>query len=215
VQWTRDSPPAPVENRQSGPGSRAGCLFFETMRAMPPDKHDAFLANYRWLARYNRWFNEQLYDACERLPEDERKRDRGAFFGSVQGTLDHLMWADRLWLQRFAAQQPFAALEPALLALPPGASYGTVLHEDWRELRAARRALDAAIERWLQAMPPDFPTSTMRYANTKGVAREQPAWQALTHFFNHQAHHRGQVTTLLAQAGIDPGATDLVAMPPP
>ena len=52
----------------------------------------------------------------------------------------------------------------------------------------------------------------MRYVNTKGVAREHPMWQALTHFFNHQAHHRGQVTTLLAQAGIDPGITDAIAL---
>ena len=181
---------------------------------MPTDKHDAFLANYRWLARYNRWFNDRLYDACEQLPEEDRKADRRAFFRSIHGTLNHLLWADRLWLQRFAKQQHFPALRPELLALPAGAVYETVLHEDWSGLRSARQALDAAIEDWLAAMPPEFPTSTMRYANTKGVWREQPAWQALTHFFNHQAHHRGQVTTLLAQAGIDPGATDLVAMPP-
>ena len=61
-------------------------------------------------------------------------------------------------------------------------------------------------------MAADFPVSTMRYANTKGVQREHAAWKALTHFFNHQAHHRGQVTTLLMQAGIDPGVTDLVAL---
>jgi len=52
----------------------------------------------------------------------------------------------------------------------------------------------------------------IRYSNTKGVQREHPAWQALTHFFNHQTHHRGQVTTLLAQAGVDPGVTDLIAI---
>jgi uncharacterized damage-inducible protein DinB len=62
-------------------------------------------------------------------------------------------------------------------------------------------------------MPPDFLLRTLRYANTKGVVREQPAWQPLTHLFNHQTHHRGQATTLLAQAGIDPGPTDLIAMP--
>ncbi|HEY1227160.1 MAG TPA: DinB family protein, partial [Ramlibacter sp.] len=79
--------------------------------------HEAFLSNYRWLARYNRWFNERLYDACERLPDDERRRDRGAFFGSVHGTLNHLVWGDKLWLARFAAQGPtFAALSPGLLA---------------------------------------------------------------------------------------------------
>ena len=73
-------------------------------------------------------------------------------------------------------------------------------------------ALDERIEQWLADMQPDFLTSTLRYANTKGVARAHPAWQALTHFFNHQTHHRGQTTTLLMQAGVDVGVTDLVAL---
>jgi len=181
---------------------------------MDNDMHDAFLDHYRWLARYNRWFNERLYDACERLPDEERRRDRGAFFGSVHGTLDHLVWADRTWLRRFAAQGvTFPSLSEEVLVLPLGASYGTVLHEDWAALRQARRNLDEAIEAWTLDMAPAFPLSTMRYANTKGVQREHPMWKALTHFFNHQTHHRGQVTTLLAQAGVDPGVTDLIAMP--
>lgn len=71
---------------------------------------------------------------------------------------------------------------------------------------------DAAIEAWVTQMPDDFPLRTMRYSNTKGVQREHPMWQAMTHFFNHQAHHRGQVTTLLSQAGLDVGVTDLIAL---
>ncbi|MFL6692808.1 MAG: DinB family protein [Ramlibacter sp.] len=180
---------------------------------MPSSMHGAFLDNYRWLARYNAWFNERLYDACERLPDAERRRDRGAFFGSVHATLNHLLWADKLWLQRFAAQgAAFPALQPGLLALPAGAVHGTLLHEDWPALRVDRRALDAAIEAWVGDMPPEWPATTMAYTNMQGVARKHPAWQALTHFFNHQTHHRGQVTTLLAQAGIDAGMTDLVAL---
>jgi uncharacterized damage-inducible protein DinB len=175
------------------------------------------LANYRWLARYNSWFNARLYDACERLSDEERKRERGAFFGSIHGTLNHLLWGDRLWLARFAAQEgadagPFA---DDLLDLPAGTVHATVLYEDWVELRAQRARLDSAIEQWLAEAPVDFPLRAMRYSNTKGVQREHPMWMGLTHFFNHQAHHRGQVTTLLAQAGIDPGLTDLIAVPPP
>jgi uncharacterized damage-inducible protein DinB len=173
----------------------------------------SFVENYRLLARYNTWFNERLYDACERLPDAERKRDRGAFFGSIHGSLNHLVWGDRSWLRRFATQGvPFASLTPDVLALPEGAVYGTVIHDHWDDLRAQRRTLDAAIEGWTRDMPADFPLRTMRYANTKGVRREHPAWQACTHFFNHQTHHRGQVTTLLSQAGIDPGVTDLIAL---
>ncbi|HYF44096.1 MAG TPA: DinB family protein [Ramlibacter sp.] len=171
------------------------------------------IENYRYLARYNAWFNERLYDACEQLADAERRRDRGAFFGSIHGTLNHIVWADQLWLQRFAAQGGQGApLDPKLLALPPGAMYEAVLFEEWGGLRAHRRQLDAAIERWVDAMPANFPLQTMRYANSKGVQREHPVWKALTHFFNHQTHHRGQVTTLLMQAGVDPGVTDMIVL---
>jgi uncharacterized damage-inducible protein DinB len=176
-------------------------------------ENSAFLDNYRFLARYNRWFNERLYAACEQLPEQERQRDRGAFFGSLHGTLDHLVWGDATWLRRFAAQGvAFTSLAGGVHDLPPGAAQGCLGYASWSALRAKREQMDIAIEGWTHEMAPDFPLRTMRYANTKGVQREHPMWQALTHFFNHQAHHRGQVTTLLAQAGIDPGVTDLIAL---
>jgi uncharacterized damage-inducible protein DinB len=177
---------------------------------------DEFIENYRFLARYNTWFNTRLYDACEKIDDAERKRDRGAFFGSVHNTLNHLLWGDKLWLQRLASQEDAhaQAFAGGLLDLPAGAVHETVLHDDWTQLRAERAQLDAAIEAWLAQLPADFPSRTMRYANTKGVKREHPTWMSLTHFFNHQAHHRGQVTALLMQAGVDPGLTDLIALVP-
>ena len=173
----------------------------------------AFVENYRFLARYNRWFNERLYAACEQLPDEERRRERGAFFGSIHATLTHLVWGDKTWLARFAAQGvAFESLPEALLRLPAGPMYGAALQWNWDELKGERERLDAAIEAWIGEMRPDFPVATMRYANSKGVVREHPMWKALTHFFNHQAHHRGQVTTMLMQAGVDPGVTDLIAL---
>ncbi|MBK6358390.1 MAG: DinB family protein [Comamonadaceae bacterium] len=174
---------------------------------------DPMLDNYRLLARYNTWFNARLFDACERLDDAARKLPRGAFFGSIHATLNHLLWGDAMWLGRFAAQgEASDALPTDLLALPAGARHETELYADWAALRAHRERLDAAIEAWLAALPADFPQRTMRYSNTKGVHREHPMWQALTHFFNHQSHHRGQVTTLLMQAGVDVGVTDLIAL---
>lgn len=176
----------------------------------------AFVDNYRFLAGYNRWFNQRLYDACEQIPDAERKRDRGAFFGSIHDTLNHLVWGDQLWLARFAAQPDSGAavLGGGLLDLPAGAVHETVLHPEWAALRLKRGQLDTAIEDWLAAMPAGYLASTIRYSNSKGVRREHPAWMALTHFFNHQTHHRGQVTALLMQAGVDPGMTDLIALAP-
>ncbi len=174
---------------------------------------NSFLENYRLLARYNRWMNQRLYAASEVLTDAQRKADQGAFFKSIHHTLTHLVLADKMWLARFAGQGvEFAALPPELLAVPAGSDYNSDLHPDWDNLKQNRDALDAAIEQWVAEMPPEFLTSTMRYANTKGVERAHPAWQALTHFFNHQTHHRGQVTTLLTQSGVDMGATDLIAL---
>jgi uncharacterized damage-inducible protein DinB len=171
-----------------------------------------FLDNYRFLADYNCWMNQRLYAACEGLTDPQRKADRGAFFKSIHHTLTHMVLADKMWLARFARQgATFVALAPELLATPEGTDYTSDLYPDWQDLKRNRDALDAAIKEWLAQMPAEFLTSTMRYANTKGVLRAHPAWQALTHFFNHQTHHRGQVTTLLTQAGVDVGVTDLIA----
>lgn len=173
---------------------------------------DPLIDNYRFLAGYNAAFNRQLMDACESLDDAARKAQRGAFFGSIHGTFNHLLWADTMWLGRFAAQgEHFAALTPELLALPAGARFETELQSEWIDLRAHRTRVDVVIEAWLADMPGDFVQRTMRYANTRGVQREHPMWKALTHFFNHQAHHRGQITTLCSQAGVDVGVTDLIA----
>ena len=171
------------------------------------------LEHYRFMARYNRWFNQRLYAACEPLGDVERKRDRGAFFGSIHHTLTHLVLADKMWLERFTRQGvDFAALPLALVQLPEGSDYTSDLHPDWADLQLTRQTLDAAMEHWLADMPPEFLLSTLHYANTKGVQRAHPAWLALSHLFNHQTHHRGQVTTLLMQAGVDVGVTDAIAL---
>ena len=173
----------------------------------------AFTANYDYLARYNQWFNDRLYRACEQLSDEQRKLDRGAFFGSIHNLLNHLVLTDQVWLRRMTAQGvDFAALHAGVLDMPATCRLDDVLYADWEPLAAKRAQLDAAIVDWVATMPADFPGSTMRYSNTKGVAREHPAWQAITHFFNHQTHHRGQVTALLMQAGVDVGVTDLIAL---
>lgn len=178
---------------------------------------DALTDNYRFLARYNQWFNARLLDAAERLTDAERKQDRGAFFGSIHHTLNHLLVADQVWLKRFRQcgqdngwQAP--CLTDAVLDLPQEAALNTVLFDDWKALRTKRAQLDAAIAQWTADMPDGFAQFTMRYSNSKGVQRAHPAWQAMTHFFNHQTHHRGQATALLMQAGVDPGTTDLIAL---
>ena len=200
--------------RSTRPGA-AGTGRFDaggTIAAM-----DAFHYNYRFLAQYNQWFNARLLDACERLTDAQRKQERGAFFGSIHHTLNHLVVGDQVWLKRFrqcGLDQGWQApsLDDAVLDQPPGTTLKSVLFEDWAMLRAKRVQLDIAILQWATDLPDGFAQFTMHYANSAGVQRVHPAWQAMTHFFNHQTHHRGQVTTLLMQTGVDPGVTDLIAL---
>jgi uncharacterized damage-inducible protein DinB len=85
------------------------------------------------------------------------------------------------------------------------------LHADFDELRRAREAMDARILEWVAGLTEQDLAGELRYTSIVNPApRVMPMSLAVTHFFNHQTHHRGQVTTLLMQRGIDPGVTDLM-----
>jgi uncharacterized damage-inducible protein DinB len=163
------------------------------------------LGSYRMLARYNRWMNDKLYDVAATLSDDERSRDLGAFFRSVQGTLDHILFGDRIWLARFGVDD--AGALPA-----QGAAYELDLYPDFAELRHERAKTDRALDRWVASLTDDALAAPLRYSNLSGKSFEHPLHFAVQHVFNHQTHHRGQVTTLLKQLGRDPGVTDLIAM---
>ena len=154
------------------------------------------------MAQYNRWMNERLYELCSALSDEERKRDCGAFFKSIHGTLNHLLLGDKIWLGRFWGK-PFLV-----------SSLAQELHSDFVELRAERAATDAAIVDWASSLTPENFTRSLSYTSIVGPKpRTYPFWFAVAHFFNHQTHHRGQLTTLLAQLGTDPGVTDLIWLP--
>ncbi|HJV80990.1 DinB family protein [Noviherbaspirillum sp.] len=159
------------------------------------------------MAAYNHWMNEKLYQACERLTDEERKSDRGAFFKSIHSTLNHIIWGDYMWLGRFTQETPLAKTYPK-------ASIGTDLYEDWHALRAARSAMDEDILAWAATLDTEWLAHDFSwYSGLTKSTRTRPAWLLVAHLFNHQTHHRAQVTTLLSQQGIDPGDTDLMLMP--
>jgi uncharacterized damage-inducible protein DinB len=159
------------------------------------------------LARYNRWMNEKLCAAAAQLTDDARKQDRGAFFRSIHATLNHILLADRVWMGRFTG----AALEGG--AMGPGGirSLDQELYEGFEELRAERRTTDDEITQWVATLDAERLSGELRFLR-KGIVNAFPLWWGAAQLFNHQTHHRGQVTTLLMQAGLDPGVTDLIAM---
>lgn len=165
----------------------------------------------RGFAKYNREFNERLFEQLQGLRDDDRKRNMGAFFGSVHGTLNHILLADRIWLGRFSRAFPgMSSLQGAAL-LHEFSSLRQELYADFSQLRIQRSTTDAVIVDWAEDLTDELLASRMSYRSGKGERREHPAWVAVAHMFNHQTHHRGQVTTLLHQLGHDPGITDYIA----
>ena len=154
------------------------------------------------MAQYSSWMNEKLYALCEPVPDAERRRDRGAFFGSIHGTLNHLLYGDLSWMSRFTG-------DPSELPI-----LGPELHTDFQELRGERERWDKRILEWSSVVRNDWLAAPMTFTSqTDGITRTLPTWVLVVHMFNHGTHHRGQVTTLLSQIGQDVGETDIHKVP--
>lgn len=182
---------------------------------MPPGKTLMTVRDHIVLmARYNEWMNVRLYGAAEKLSPQERLADGKAFFGSLMGTLNHIVVADTIWLKRFTAHPAnHAALDPVRQLQAPS-SLDQVLFTDFVALARHRTFLDHIIGQWAESLTEQDLDCVLRYANMKGVVSDKRFASLVMHFFNHQTHHRGQATTLLFQAGQDMGVTDLLAIIP-
>jgi uncharacterized damage-inducible protein DinB len=157
------------------------------------------------MARYNRWQNENLYGAADALSDAERRRERGAFFGSIHATLNHILWGDRAWMSRLAGT-----------AKPEGGIPQSVsIHADWDDLKRERAAFDQVMIDWADRLDDVALDGELTWFSGAIKAEvRKPRWLLVTHMFNHQTHHRGQVHCMLTQAGRKPGDTDLPFMPP-
>lgn len=143
-----------------------------------------------------------MYLVCSAIPDEKRKQDLGAFFKSIHGTLNHLLYGDKAWMGRFS-NNPFSVtlIEQELYA-------------DFDALRAEREKMDQQILEWSMKLDPEWLNQPFEYtSNVDGKRRVLPASIVVTHMFNHQTHHRGQVTTLIKQVGYEPGVTDIPWLP--
>jgi uncharacterized damage-inducible protein DinB len=160
------------------------------------------LATYlRAMAAYNRWANRRLFAAAAALPDDDYRRPAGAYFGSLHGTLNHLLVTDRNWMGRFEGSHD------AQLKL------NAILFDRIEDLRAAREREDKRIIDHVAGLSAVELDAALEYATTSGKPQRQPRWEALVHFFNHQTHHRGQAHAILTGLGIaEPPSLDLLVM---
>lgn len=170
--------------------------------------------HFELLAQYNQWMNTNLYRVTSTLSHHDLVQARGAFFGSVLGTLNHIMVADITWLSRIRSHhRSIAALKP-LDGFPVPSALNQILFEAFPGLWDARRSLDELILRFVDEVTVEMLESPLHYRNMRGDSLSKKLASVLIHFFNHQTHHRGQVTALLSQAGVDYGVTDLIAIIP-
>lgn len=161
------------------------------------------LALFQWQAEYNRQMNEQFYQACAGLSDEERQRPMGAFFDSISSTLNHLLLGDKIWLGRLQ-NRPFRVT-----------SLRQILHEDFEALYADRRVEDQRLIDYVDSLTLADLQKELRYVSL--VDQKERCFRVdkvLTHLFLHQTHHRGQVSTLMSQLGCDFGETDILFMTP-
>lgn len=154
-------------------------------------------AHFMTMAAYNRWANRRLYAAAAKLPDDQYKADRGAFFGSLHGTLNHILVADRMWLYRLTGTG----------SLP--VRLDEILYGDLPALTQAREAEDERIVQVVSEFQESDWDRVLNYRRANGNPASTPIGQVLAHFFNHHAHHRGQAHAIITGCGGEGPELDL------
>ncbi len=155
------------------------------------------LSHFEMLAHYNTLANQKIYEACSQLSDADLKQIRPAFFNSIYNTLNHIMVGDRIWMTRFQGDEI------------PSMGLDRILYEDFSELWEVRVKEDQKIEDFFKQLKVEFLTQSITYWNNAGDIHEDPVPLLITHFFNHQTHHRGQVHNLLSQTSVKPPSLDM------
>jgi len=164
---------------------------------------------YLSFSKYNSWMNRKIFEVSSNLADEERKKDVNAFFRSIHGTLNHILLTDRRWMSRFTKDdEQFKSFDENGNQIVIQ-SLNQELFEDFEKLKSERVHTDLQIENWIESLESKDLDQLMIYDNSFGK-QQKPLWWAISHFFNHQTHHRGQITTILKQLGKDPGITDFV-----
>ena len=157
---------------------------------------------FEMLSQYNSWMNKNIFSICDSLSDDTRNKDMGAFFGSIHRTLDHILYGDKAWLERLRD----GTYTPR--------DINETLYLSWDDLKQERFIVDDEIDAWVRSLDENQLNQMHTYtSNVDGKQRSVPYWSLVHHIFHHQTHHRGQLTTLLSQLGIDFGSTDIPFMP--
>lgn len=167
--------------------------------------------HYRRYARYNAWINQSLLEASLSLSATEQNKDQKVFFHSLTGSWNHIMVGDLLWLNRLA--KIFPILDDQMDQWPKPTKLDQILYNNLKELAKPRQQLDELIIQWCDFLRESDCEDRLEYHNSLGELHVRPLPDVMQHLFNHQTHHRGQISAILTQLGVDYGATDFIVMP--
>jgi uncharacterized damage-inducible protein DinB len=151
----------------------------------------------RTLYSFNRWANRRLLKAVQVLQWEDLTRDLRASYGSIRGTLVHIIWGEWLWLRRWQGESP----KQILLAED---------FPDWTTLESRWIAVEKEQQAFLERLTDDALEMRVSYENLQGQRWEYSLAQMMQHVVNHSSYHRGQVVTLLRQLEQMPPATDFL-----
>lgn len=168
--------------------------------------------HFALLARYNSAVNDKMYDIVAELPEEKRKRDVGAHFRSIHGILNHIIVSDYTWLRRFRSWHADSVVLSDPRIELPNLSWERDLYERFDELHSARKMLDVIMRSWIDELAESRYEEVVHYTDFAGRSREYIAWQAIDHVFNHQTHHRGQVSEVLDEMLVEHDYANLTAI---
>ena len=168
------------------------------------------LDQFKLFAEYNKLMNRRIVESAGKLSEAQLKGDRGAFFKSVLGTLNHILVGDIIWLKRFQSHPANEKALQYLSTIEHPASLVSFLFDDLSRLKTEREKIDDVIINWIAAISDSDLNDYLTYKNMAGQEQRKPVDSLISHLFLHQVHHRGQVTTLLSQSDVDFGETDIL-----
>ncbi len=144
------------------------------------------------LANYNTWVNTEIFKLCAELSDEDYRKDRSVFFGSIHATLNHLLLVDMIWLGRMKGQ-PVESIH----------SLDQTLFDDFESLSNVRNDIDKQLIDYVSSLDEDNLEKSFSYTRMTGASGESNTHESLLTLFNHQTHHRGQVHAMLTQAGVD------------
>ena len=172
----------------------------------------SLLKEFQLLSEYNQLMNQRLYSAVAELSIEEINENKGAFFKSLLGTLNHILVGDIIWLSRFSKDKSSQKALSYFATIEKPQSLNSIVFYELSELKKEREKIDKLIIQWVNSLMDKDLYSKISYKNMKGQNFEKEFSSLINHLFLHQVHHRGQATTLLSQFGIDFGETDLIEL---